>query len=1172
MKLTTLFLIVSLFQLQANEAYSQKTKVSLNLEDVTIIEVLNKIESLTEYKFLFNYKDVDYKKIVSIKINKKLIFSVLDNLFKKSNITYEVLGKQIILKEKQLVLSIPKSVENTKEQGIQITGTISDGSGQPLPGANVLEKGTTNGTQTDFDGNFSITVSSTDATLVVSYIGFTTQEISVDNQTNITINLVEDTAKLDEVVVIGYGSMKKKDLTGSIVQVKPENLANQNPQTIQDVLRGVPGLKVGYSADAKGGGSLQIRGQTSVYTDGGHNSPLIILDGMQFYGELSEINPDNIEQIDILKDASSTAVYGSKAASGVIIITTKKGKRGKPVINFNTSIAINTKSAYRDVYSPEGYLKYREDWETAKTYGYNATTNKYEAWVANQTGQVGYFANPNKLNDFGISQAEWLAYQSDAETAGRTSEEIWGRRLGIDESPLLDNFLAGNTHDWYNSTFRTGINKDHNVSVSGANDKVNYYLSMGYLSVEGAVKGNDYSAIRANMKVNGKINNWLEIGANVNFQDRTDGDIRVGTGTNYWDANMLRNSPYSNFTDENGNYERLPMGANIGGYNYFYDRQFMELEKGYTVLNTIFNAKVKLPLGITYALNVAPRYQFFHNRYFQSADHEGWDAASVGVDREQSKRFDWNMNNTLTWDHTFNNKHHIIATFVQEAEERRFWSDIILARNIQPSDALGFHNTSNATLENSDFSSTDTHQTADALMGRLFYSYDNRYLLTTTVRRDGYSAFGASNPYATFPSVALGWDFTNESWFNWKAMNRGKLRLSWGKNGNRSLADPYVSLANLTSGTGATMGYVDSTGNIVDVKYLLISRMANPNLQWEKTTSTNIGLDFGFINNRITGSIDLYNSVTNDMIMQQRLPSFSGFSSITTNLGEVENKGFELSINSVNIKTPNFEWRTSFAFSYNKNTINKLYGNKEFILDEDNNIIEEKEADDISNGWFIGKDISEIWDYEVTGIWQKDEWEEAEKYGQRPGDPQVANNYTADDTADGKPIFNDKDKVFLGKRTPPINWSIRNEFTFFKNWEASFNLYSFMGHKSLNGNYLNNYNSGSLYTYNFNPFVNEYWTIDNPNNDWARLDARGPSGAAGVNKLYNRNFIRLDNISVAYTLPKNLTDRLNIQKIKFSASVRNVATWSSSNWKYFGDPETGGLATRTFNFGFNITL
>ncbi|RAV29331.1 SusC/RagA family protein [Sinomicrobium soli] len=1120
------------------------------------------IRNQTEYRFI--YQEDLFKDSPEIFLKKGTIRAneLLKQAFSVRDFEFTLSGRNVVV-IRQKTNNPPPLLQSP------VRGTVTDENGAPLPGVTILLKGTDMGTVTDFDGNYEISAPD-DGILVFSYMGFTTREIPAEGQAQLDVVLQEDISRLEEVVVIGYGKMKKKDLTGAVIQVKPDDLANQNPQTVQDVLRGVPGLKVGYSADAKGGGSLQVRGQTSVYSEGNHNSPLIILDGMQFYGELSEINPDDIEQIDILKDASATAVYGSKAASGVIILTTKKGKKGKPVINVNSNIAINTRSAYRDLYGPEDYIKYREAWETAKTYGYNESTGQYEAWVADHVGQVGYFSDPQKLDQYGITQDQWLAYQPSSETEGRSLMEVWGQRLGLYEGTILDNFIAGKTHDWYDSTFRTGINKDLNISVSGAGDKVNYYMSLGYLDTEGAVVGNDYSTVRANMKINSQITDWLEVGANVNFQDRTDGDISVGTGTNYWDANMLRNSPYANFTDENRDYVRQPMGEEIGGYNYYYDRQFMDMERGYTVLNTIFNAKVTLPWGITYSFNVSPRYQFYHNRYFQSANHEGWSASDIGVDRDHSKNFDWNLNNNITWDYTFNDRHHIIATFVQEAEERRYWSDYIAARNIQPSDALGFHNTSNATLDNSSFSTTDTHQTADALMGRLFYSYDDRYMITGTIRRDGYSAFGASNPYATFPSVALGWNFTNENWFGWDAMNTGKLRLSWGKNGNRSLADPYVSIANLGSGTGATMGYIDASGDIVDVKYLGIDRMANPFLQWEKTTSVNIGLDYGFLDNRIYGSIEMYDMITHDMIMGQRLPAFTGFGSITTNLGEVENKGIEVSISSINMQRPNFEWRTSFAFSYNKNRINALYGDMEDILDADGNVIGQREADDITNGWFIGEPISAIWAHKVTGIWQKDEWEEAARYGQRPGDPKIANYYTGDDEADGTPVYNDNDKVFMGQTDPPVNWSLRNEFTLFKNWEVAVNMYSYMGHKSLDGNYLNNFNSGSLYTYNYNPFINPYWTIDNPTNDWARLDAVAPAGA-GATRLYNRNFIRLDNVSVAYTLPEELTRKWNLQRVKISASVRNVATWAA-DWKYFGDPETGGLATRMFNFGLNLTL
>jgi TonB-linked SusC/RagA family outer membrane protein len=820
-------------------------------------------------------------------------------------------------------------------------------------------------------------------------------------------------------------------------------------------------------------------------------------------------------------------------------------------------------------------MKYREDWYKTPTYGVNATTGNYEAYqTAATVSKPGYYDSPDNLDKYGVSLDQWRAYTVNA--AGEPDASIYAKRLGL-EGGVLKDYLAGNTVDWYDNTFRTGFNQDYNASVSGANDRMNYYMSVGYLRNEGAVNYNNYKAVRSNLKLDGKVNRWLEIGANVNFQDRSDGDLQPGLSTNYWDPNPLRNAPYSHYLMADGSLAQYPMGDGSikRGYNYDFEKQYLELEKGYTVLNTILNAKVKLPFNITYSFNASPRYQWFYNRYFMSAAEPDVLAVNRGVDREWSKRFDWSLNNTITWEQTFAGKHRVNLTLVQEAEERRYWQDRTEARNILPTDALGFDNTSNATKENSKFSTDDSHQTADALLARAFYSYDNRYMLTASVRRDGYSAFGQRNPYAVFPSLAVAWTFANEKFFKWTdIMSTGKLRVSYGENGNRSLGDPYVSLANLGTGAGATMGYIVGSG-MEEVKYLLIDRMANPNLQWEKTRSSNIGLDFGFLHDRITGSIDFYSMKTHDMIMAQRLPGFTGFASITTNLGEVQNKGIDFMISTTNVKNNVIEWRTSLSFSYNKNTIKHLYYQNENIIDANGNVIGIREMDDKSSrdgkGWFIGQPISAIWSYRVTGIWQANEAADAARYGQKPGDPKIDNVYTANDkkNADGSTtaVYDDKDKVFLGQETPPINWQLRNDFTFFKTLSLSFNIYSYMGHKSLSGNYMNKDNGGSLITYNYNTFSKQYWTPENPTNKYARLDANAPAGAS-ADKLYDRSFIRFENVSVGYTLPKMMTKKLDIEQVKIFGTVRNVAVWQK-DWEY-GDPETGGLATRVFSLGLNV--
>ena len=1061
-----------------------------------------------------------------------------------------------------------QAVQNVQQSGV-VKGQVVDKSGEPIIGATIKVKNIENvGTVTDFDGNFELKSVPTSGTLVVSYIGYTTKEMAYRNGQTLKVTIEEDSETLQEVVVVGYGTMRKKDLTGSVVQIDPSKLADQNPGSVQDLLRGTPGLQIGFDSSAKGSGaSIQLRGQNSLYTDGSHNSPLIILDGMQFAGELSEINPDDIEQIDVLKDASSAAIYGAKAASGVIIITTKKGKEGKPVINVSVNLAANTKAAYRDVFGPDAYMKYREDWFKAQTYGYREDGTW--GYYGKDSGiPAGYYDNVNNIGQYGITQDQWASNGPKTLQAGESMLSLYARRMGFDADAALvmENFLAGKTYNWEDATFRTGFNQDYNASISGATEKVNYYLGFGYLKNQGAIQGDDYKAYRANMKINAKITNWLEMGANVNFQDRSDTSSPVPLKDNYWEDNQLRESPYASRYDANGNEQQYPRTGNPtnGGYNYHFQQQYIGLQKGYTVLNTIFNAKVTLPYGFTYQFNIAPRLQWFYDRYHMSAELPNSDPATRGVNRNSSKTYNWNLNNTLTWDRTFNDLHHFTVTLVQEAEENRYWEDKISARNITPTDVLGFHYISGANKEQSSFETNDTHYTAAAYLGRLFYGFMDRYILTATVRRDGYSAFGQNNPWANFWSLGASWVLSEEKFAqDWKWLNMAKLRVSYGTNGNRSLKDTYLALSNLANGGLYAYYKYGSTSQEV-LNALQVSRLGNPNLEWEKTSSWNFGLDFSVLDRRLSGSIDVYHKRTHDMIMAQRLPNFTGFSSITTNLGEVTNTGFEITLRSVNIDQENFKWNTSVGFSYNKNKIKHLY----YEYDENG-----KELDDTSNGWFIGKPIGEIWYWETDGIWQADEAKQAALVNQKPGDPKVVNVCTDDDKIleDGTrvPVYNDKDRTYQGTTQPPIYWNMRNDFEFFKDFTFSFSMYSYMGHKSRAGYWLNGDNSGSMFTQTCNTFEKEYWTPENPTNEYGRLNAVGPSGVTGIEKVYNRSFVRLDNITLGYTLPRNLTNKWGIQRVHVTAGINNVFT--IDGWEY-GDPETGGFANRQFQFGLNVTL
>lgn len=1039
-------------------------------------------------------------------------------------------------------------------QNVEVSGVVKDASGQPIIGASVLVKGTTVGSATDLDGNFSFSAPA-NAVLEISSIGFKSIEAPLNGKTTFEFVLTEDSTLLDDVVVVGYATMRKKDVTGSVFQVKAGEKDNEAPGTIQDLLRNIPGLNVGVSTSARGGGNIQVRGERSMSAITS-TAPMLVLDGMPFYGTLAEINPEDIGQIDILKDASAAAVYGSQAANGVIIISTKKGKVGKPVITFSTKNGFVQMTHLSPFWNAEEQLQFEVDYHKRQTYGFSPS-GEYTAYQSGRQDTPGYY---DKWTDLpaGVTLDQWRNY-TNADPS-MTNEEIWLKRIVPMISPtVVEAFMQGKTVDWTDYATRLGINQDYTVSVSGASDRTNYYLSLGYLNNRGTVIGDDYNTIRANMKLNTKITDWLDISANVTFQDRSDNDIEINLNS------AMTNGWWDQLYDADGNYEPHPNGVASAkkGYSYGYEQQFRSEESGTTIFNSILTSKITLPFDITYSFNVMPRFSWGYDRLFTSADHVDYTAMTRGVDRRWNKNFEWSLNNTINWDHTFKNVHHFTLTLVQEAEQHQFWSDVIQARNIEPTDALGFHYTDGAGKMESSFNTMDRYQTGVGYLARLFYSYDDRYMVTASMRRDGYSAFGQDVPYANFPSVALAWTFSNESFYHSSVMNMGKLRLSWGQNGNRSLSDPYLALASLTNGD-TPFGYLDNSGSIVEMQYLSLGRMANPKLQWERSESLNAALDFGFFDNKINGSFEVYHITTKDMILNRTLPAFTGFSSIATNIGEVSNRGIEFMLNSTNMSKDKFKWTTSFSLSYNKNRIEHLY--YEYTDGVENS--------DISNQWFIGQPISAIWDFDCLGIYQIDEAQEASLLGLFPGDVKVNNIYTEDDNvlADGTrvPVYNNNDKVFLGQTEFPVMWAMNNTFTFNKNFEFSFNLSSKIGAKFKNTQ-MRNFAMDDEIESGYNFIKRPYWTPETPYEEWGRINAQFPAGAGGAALLVDRSFIRLENVSAAYIVPKSFVSRFGISSLKINATVRNAAVFSFANWKY-GDPETLGRINRTFTIGLNVTL
>ncbi|MDR2809713.1 MAG: SusC/RagA family TonB-linked outer membrane protein [Tannerellaceae bacterium] len=1018
-----------------------------------------------------------------------------------------------------------------RQQKLIVTGTVTDINGV-IPGANVMEKGTTNGVITNIDGEYLIQVTNENATLVVSFIGYLTLEIPVNGRKVIHVVLSEETLNLEEVVVVGYGIQKKRDLTGAVAQVKSASLEKEHPSTVQDILRAnIPGLNIGFSNTAQGGGGMEIRGKRSIKAS---NEPLLVVDGIIYYGDLNELNPNDIEQIDVLKDASSAAVYGAKSAAGVILITTKKGVMDRPTIQFNASIGAASLSKKEEVYSPQEYLAWREDVQESIF----------------QDHKLGEFSNPNSLPP-GVSLEDWISYRP---TTGDYTYD-WLVRLGLFE-PEIDNYRIGRTFDWYDETYQTGLRQDYNANISGRKDKISYFWSLGHLNNEGIVIGDQYKTYRSRLKFDFELSKWLSAGVNIQYSNRNTSAIARNVNQ------IWANTPYSTPKDTEGTLMLYPTGIdNAGSINSGYNDSFIDRAVIHNSFTGTMYAKISLPFNISWQANYSPRMYLYNYRNHRSSRHPVWVSFGGDAERTNELSYSWQLDNLVKWEQTFSRRHQVEVTLLQNAEENRSWSETQTNRQFAPNDVLGYHRMQSGTSPN--VSTNDTRNTGDALMARLFYSFDKKYMLTASVRRDGYSAFGMANPRATFPSVALGWVFTEEPFFRrFAAMDFGKLRLSWGENGNRAVG-MYAALSEMSTGMYI---YQDLSGKINLANQVYVSTMENKNLKWETTASFNAGLDFSFLNRRISGNIDVYNMLTTDLLIDRSLTQTIGFDKVSANLGEIQNTGFEVVVNTLNIKQENLQWNTIASFSLNRNKINHLYGDYEDVLDINGNTIGRKEKDDIKNEWFIGHDISSIWTYNVIGVWQESEAAQAAEYGQRPGDIKIKD-------VDNNKYFDNNDKEFIGYSTPRFRWTLRNEFAFLKNWTASFLLYSYWGHKAPFQR-AKHFEAGTLTKTNY--FKIPYWTPDNPTNRYARLYSDDKN--IGANFYRELSFIRLDNISVSYAVPKSLLHKTGLVNMNLSFSVKNVGFWAP-DWDFYdpeafnpSSPDAVSSSSRTYTLGINFTL
>lgn len=1015
-----------------------------------------------------------------------------------------------------------------------VKGTVKDGKGLGVPGVTVKNKRTGKGVATDLNGVYAIPATGSDV-LQFTSVGYTSQEVSVNNRTNVDVTLTDDSKQLTDVVVIGYGTRAVKDVTGAITSIKAEKFENENPVSVTDLIKGnAPGINVGMNTSARGGGAgdLLVRGKATLT---GNTQPLIVLDGVIYNGVISDINPNDIERVDVLKDASALAVYGSVSAAGVVAITTKKGRNGAPQISVNANYGITQLEKKQQYYQGTDFLNWRSD----------------AARATNVANPYYFYSDPNNL-PAGVTLAQFMG----AATGDPTT--TWLSRIGLQPDEIA-NYKSGNVTDWTKLVFRNGKRQDYTASLSGKNDNISYYMSGNFTRNQNEIVGDQYTNYRFRVNVEGKAGKYVTLGINAQYAQRDEG----GNAADW--KQIINSSPYGNVYNPDGTLTRIyttyDNGLNQRNplLSYTYDSKV-------AVQNTLFAtmfAKVSLPFGINYQLTFSPNIDSYRNFTFKPLANPDENVAVGGEGmRSMENRYRYNIDNLLTWNKTFG-IHNFDATFLLNREKYQTWYTVTNNQNFSPSDALSYHQIGAGTLPV--ISSDDRVANGSAIMGRINYTLLGRYMLTGTFRRDGYSPFGLKNPYANYPSAALGWIFSDEAFmkkFTW--LNFGKLRLSYGVNGNRppqGTIDPAVQLALIKAIKYPTV----VGGTVVNNTAIYTSTAPNPDLTWERTTGINLGLDFGILNNRINGSIDVYNRNTTDLIVGRGISFIQGYnaggisglfgndwnkSSVLTNLGKVNNKGIEIALNSTNLTGKNFKWSTAATFTLNRNKIVYLYdGGK----------------DDLTNGWFVGHDVNAVWDYKIQGVWQTNETADAATYtgaGIRPGDFKLQD-------VNGDHKYDNSDKQFLGSKSPSFQWSLRNDFNFLQHFDFSFLLVSSIGQLAQFNEAKNS--PGSVGFLRQSSYKLPYWTADNPINDYARL-ASGSNGTS-FNVWRKASFVRVNTVSLGYTFDTKLVQRIGVKSAKVFASANNAYVFTPYP---FWDPQnTGsdaGPTPRIFQVGINANF
>jgi len=1099
MKLTVFLLCLSTLGVFANKSYSQNTKLSLDLNNTSIKEVLLEIEKNSEFFFLYNNNLVDVEKRVDVEVKNQRISDILDMVFADQDVDFSILDRQIIIS--------PTDIDQaTKTPQSGVTGTIVDETGEPLPGVTILIKGTTKGTVTSIDGKYSIPAKADDV-LLFSFIGMRSREVPVDGKNTIDITMEADAIGLDEVVAVGYGTMRKSDLTGAVVSVDVEQMAEMSNVSVMQSMQGsVAGLNVGAVDAAGENPTISVRGQSTISSGSTANAPLIVVDGAIYRGNIIDINSADIATVDILKDASSAAIYGSQATNGVILITTKSGvdESGKPTITYSGSYSLQTPSHELTPMKADEFTDFLWD-----AYWYEGS---------HLEGDGDYL----DTND------DW-----DITNILSTTDMVEGYENGVDHS--LWDLISGN-----------GYINNQNISVRGKTKNFGYFFSGGLTDVKGYLTNDTYTKYNYRMNLDAQINNWLHVGME-SFYTRSD---YSGVEPNSGPAFYLH--PWAPIFDDDG--EPLTMLEDV-----WYNPLLTVQQEDYDWRGNLFgniHAEIQLPIeGLSYRINFSQNYRTRDHYFF---NEDGADYTGYGY-RQHYIWSDYSVDNIVTYVKSFNKVHNINATLVYGVEKEKYEYSSLEAEDFSDT-SLGYDGLEYGNSEKYSISSGHEKETSLYSMARLAYNYNNRYLITGTVRRDGYSGFGEDDKFGVFPSVALGWVASEEAFVadNLLWANYLKLRVSYGSTGRRAVG-AYDTQSSVSSSYAYAYGD-DASATLIQYNDGLV----NSELGWETTTGINMGLDFAVLNSRIHGNIEYYRNNTKDALYSISIPLMTGFSSISTNIGKVANKGIEFTIGATVIKRGDFSWNTSVNFSRNRNWIKSILGQ-----DDDGDGIEDDLA---TSELFIGEPTNVVYDYNIIGMYQLDDIDIPSGF--------YAGTYKIEDISgpDGEPdgsYSSTYDKKILGYEDPSYRMGIANTFKY-----KNFSLYTFINTIQGGKNYYKAADTLPLGTTNTNTerygYSNvpaggwDYWMPDNTDARFRRLDTYA---SYNPERYMQRNFIRLQDVSLSYNLPKSIISKLDMSNAKVFVSGKNLIT--ITDWRGW-DPETGQgfeLGTpvmRNWTIGVNV--